>query len=59
MGTQDTFYLEGATELLQKDLKALGSDVLVELLPGDHGTVLTGVLLNRINKQMADAWRAK
>ena len=31
MGTQDTFYLEGATELLQKDLKALGSDAIVEL----------------------------
>lgn len=59
MGTQDTFYLEGATELLQKDLKALGSDAIVELLPGDHGTVLTSALRNRINKQIADAWRAK
>lgn len=59
MGTQDTFYLEGATELLQKDLRALGSDAVVDLLPGDHGTVLTTSLRNRINKQMADAWRAK
>ena len=57
MGTQDTFYLEGATELLQKDLKALGSDAVVELLPGDHGSVLTTALRNRINKQMADSWR--
>lgn len=59
MGTQDTFYLEGATELLQKDLKALGSDAIVELLPGDHGSVLTAALRARIDKQMADAWRAK
>jgi hypothetical protein len=58
MGTQDTFYLEGATELLQKDLKALGSDAVVELLPGDHGTVLTSALRSKIDKQMADAWRA-
>jgi hypothetical protein len=57
MGTQDTFYLEGATELLQKDLRALGSDAIVELLPGDHGTVLTSALRTKIDKQMADAWR--
>jgi hypothetical protein len=57
MGTQDTFYLEGATELLQKDLKAMGSDATVELLPGDHGSVLTSSLRRRIDKQMADAWR--
>ena len=59
MGTQDTFYLEGATELLQKDLKTLGSDAVVELLPGDHGTVLTAALRSRIDKQMADAWRKR
>jgi hypothetical protein len=59
MGTQDTFYLNGAVELLQKDLKNLGSDAVVELLPGDHGTLMTSALRSRIDKQMADAWRAK
>lgn len=59
MGTQDTFYLEGAVELLQKDMKALGSDATIELVPGDHGTMMTAALRERINKEMADAWRAR
>lgn len=59
MGTQDTFYLDGAVELLQKDLKALGSDAIIELLPGDHGTLMTSSLRSRIDKQMAEAWRSK
>jgi S-formylglutathione hydrolase FrmB len=59
MGTQDTFYLEGAVELLQKDMKALGSDAKVELFPGDHSTVMTRSLRTRIDKEMADQWRAK
>jgi hypothetical protein len=59
MGTQDTFYLEGAVELLQKDMKALGSDEKIELFPGDHGTVLTRALRTRIDKEMAAAWRAR
>lgn len=33
-GGEDTFYLEGATELLAVTLKALGSDALVEVVPG-------------------------
>jgi len=58
MGTQDTFYLDGAVRLLQKDLRALGSDAIVELLPGDHSTLMTSALRSRIDKQMADAWRS-
>ncbi len=34
MGTLDTFYLNGATELLAKDLKEMGSDAEIELVPG-------------------------
>lgn len=41
MGTEDTFYLEGATELLGESLKALGSDAKVTLIPGSHSSVLT------------------
>lgn len=57
-GNEDTFYLESAVKLLQKDLKALGSDAAVEILPGDHGSVLTSSLRARIEKDMADKVRA-
>lgn len=57
-GTEDTFFLDSAVKLLQKDLKALGSDADVELLPGDHGSVLTGALYQRIQKGMAAKIRA-
>src|SRR5262249_40412537 len=34
MGEQDTFYLEGATKLLKTSLEKLGSDAVVEIVPG-------------------------
>ncbi len=41
MGADDTFYLEGATMLLQKSLKDLESDAVIEIFPGrDHGTLM-------------------
>ena len=57
-GTEDTFYLDSAVALLRKDLEALGSDATVELLPGDHGSVLTQALYDRIQKGMAAKIRA-
>ena len=58
MGTADTFYLEGATVLLQKSLKELGSDAVVELFPGkDHGNLIDGKLRTRIAQEMAAAFR--
>lgn len=60
-GTEDTFYLESAVRLLKKDLEALGAKATVLLLPGDHGSVLTPNLLNRIDREMAAkarAWKA-
>jgi hypothetical protein len=53
MGNEDTFYLEAATKLLQADLKALGSDAKIEIFPGDHGSVLTRELRDRIDREMA------
>jgi len=60
-GTEDTFYLESAVKLLRKDLETLGAKATVLLLPGDHGSVLTYSLRNRIDSEMAaryKAWKA-
>jgi hypothetical protein len=54
MGGADTFYLDGATRLLQESLKRLGSDAKVEIFPGrDHGTLLDAALRKRIATEMA------
>jgi len=54
MGDEDTFYLEGATRLLQTSLKQLGSDAKVELFPGrDHGNLMDAALRKRIAGEMA------
>ena len=54
MGGSDTFYLDGATRLLQQSLKTLGSDAVVELFPGkNHGSLMTAELRERIAKEMA------
>lgn len=57
MGDMDTFYLEGAVKLLQKDMKAIGADCVIELFPGDHGSVMTKALRDRIDREMAEQFR--
>jgi hypothetical protein len=58
MGDQDTFYLEGATRLLQETLKRLDSDAVVELHPGrDHGSLLQPALMQRIRAEMVAQYR--
>ena len=58
MGGMDTFYLEGATELLKKTLTKLGSDAKVELFPNrDHGTLLDKPLRERIAQEMAEQFK--
>jgi hypothetical protein len=52
MGTEDTFYLEGATRLYSETLKELGSDAKVSLIPGDHGTVLSRNYYTRRTEEM-------
>ena len=60
MGCEDTFYLEGATVLLKQSLMKLGSDAVVEIIPGkDHGTVLDKALRECIHREMAEAYKRK
>ena len=50
VGELDTFYLEAAVRLLQESLDRLGSDAVVEIVPGaDHGSFLTPALWQRID----------
>ena len=54
MGAEDTFYLDGATRLLQTSLKKLGSDAVVEIFPGrDHSNLMDTALRKRISSEMA------
>ncbi len=57
-GGNDTFYLEGAVGLLRDSLHELGSDAVIEVLPGyDHGNLLTAALRGRIAREMAECLR--
>lgn len=57
-GSEDTFYLEGAVVLLKESLRNLGSDAVVEVIPGrDHGNLLDAALRQRISRAMAEAFR--
>ena len=57
MGSEDTFYLDGATVLLQESLARLGSDAVVEIHQGkDHSTLMSPELVARIQREMAEAW---
>ncbi len=56
-GELDTFYLDGAVRKLAAALKALGSDAVVEIVPGkDHGNLLTAELTARIRREMSEAY---
>jgi len=54
MGTEDTFYLEGATAILKQKLAALGSDATIEMIPGkNHLNLLGDGVAQRIADEMA------
>jgi hypothetical protein len=54
MGGDDTFYLEGATKLLQQSQKMLRSDAVIEIFPGkDHGSLMDNKMQARIKEEMA------
>ena len=60
MGDRDTFYLEGATILLKESLAKLGSDAVVEIVPGrDHFNLYKGGLYDRIRREMVAAFLKK
>lgn len=57
IGSDDTFYLDGATVLLKKSLEGQGSDAVVEIHDGkSHGSLMTAELRDRIHREMADAF---
>jgi S-formylglutathione hydrolase FrmB len=54
VGGQDTFYLEGAVGRLKESLARLGSDAVVEVIPGrDHGSLMDRPMRQRIAREMA------
>ncbi|MCA1686826.1 MAG: hypothetical protein LC745_12830, partial [Planctomycetia bacterium] len=56
VGDRDNFYLEGAAALLKSSLRNLGSDAVVEVVPGrDHSTVVDARLADRFDREMAKA----
>jgi hypothetical protein len=58
MGTEDTFYLEGAARLLKKSLAKLKSDAVVELIPKkNHMNLLDRALSDRLQREMAASYR--
>ncbi len=57
MGSEDTFYLDGATRRLKESLAQLGSDAVVEIHEGkDHSTLMTRELRDRIRREMAEVY---
>lgn len=57
MGDQDTFYLEGATQLLKQSQARLGTDAVIEMIPGrDHMNLLTPDVTQRIRREMVAAF---
>lgn len=59
-GELDTFYLEGAVEKLKPALEKLGSDAVVEIIPGkDHGNILTSGMMLRIRGEMMKKYKEK
>jgi pimeloyl-ACP methyl ester carboxylesterase len=57
-GSEDTFYLEGAVALLKDSLHRLGSDAVVEIIPGkDHGNLLDASTRQRMAREMAEQFQ--
>lgn len=57
MGSEDTFYLQGATQKLKATLTKLGSDAAIEILPGrTHFNLFAGGLEHRIRHEMVTAF---
>ncbi len=58
MGDKDTFYLDGAVRLLQADMLGRTPQLVIEIVPGDHGSMMTQALRTRIESEMAAKFRA-
>jgi S-formylglutathione hydrolase FrmB len=56
-GGLDTFYLNGAVELLARTLRELGSDAQIEILPGkDHGGILAPDHIQTVRREMCETF---
>ena len=54
-GDIDTFYLDGALKLLKAEMATLpGSDAEIEIVPGDHFTMMSADLMSKINHEIAE-----
>lgn len=56
-GELDTFYLDGAVRKLQDSLAALGSDAVVEILPGQGHSLRNREIEHRIFREMSAKFR--
>ncbi|MEZ5945021.1 MAG: alpha/beta hydrolase [Planctomycetaceae bacterium] len=60
MGEADTFYLEGATRILQESMRRLNSDARIELIPDKtHFDLLDGAMRSRIISEMAAKYQSQ
>lgn len=57
VGDADTFFLDGAVRLLQKDLQELGSDASITIVAGDHYSYLTPMFRGRVDQEIAQRFR--
>lgn len=57
-GDVDTFYLDGAVKLLKAEMTELGSDAEVQLVPGNHFTMMTPELRKKIGAEMVASFKA-
>lgn len=57
MGEADTFYLEGATKLLQASMDRLKADATIELFPGKTHALVDAAMRQRMNREMAATYR--
>ena len=56
-GDVDTFYLDGAVRALKKEMKVLGSDAEVAIVPGDHFSMMSPDLTKKMNTEMVAAFK--
>jgi hypothetical protein len=58
VGSEDTFYLDGAVVLLKESLTKLHSDAVVEVVPGrNHGNLIDAARREQMNKEMAEVFK--
>ncbi|HUN82226.1 MAG TPA: alpha/beta hydrolase [Phycisphaerae bacterium] len=58
MGGEDTFYLEGAARIMQKEMKKLGSTARIIIVPGrDHGSIMGSKPFRNMYPEMCEHFK--